>query len=267
MKCFGIRRYGISTYIANFVNPDGSLNAESQQSYLHALYLDLLPDENSVKAVTKQLVDNLENKGISLQTGFLGTGILLPTLIKLGRNDLAYSLLLSHNYPSWLYAVDNGATTMRERWDTFVKEIGWNNSGMNSFNHYAYGCVVGWIFENAAGIGFTDKAAGFKKIEFKPNTNIRLENIYTEYESAYGMISAENSYTDDRFSYKISVPANCRSAVYLPVNEEYCENITVNGKVLKELDINTDGIEYLSYQNGRAVFNTVSGNYNFVTKF
>ena len=252
-------------YIANFVNRDGSLNAESQQSYLHALYLDLLPDENSVKAVTKQLVDNLENNRISLRTGFLGTGILLPTLTKLGRDDLAYSLLLSHNYPSWLYAVDNGATTMWERWDTFVKEIGWNNSGMNSLNHYAYGCVVGWIFENAAGIGFTDEAAGFKRIEFRPTPDKRLKNICAEYESAYGIISAENLYSDDRFGYKISVPANCCSAVYLPVNEEYCENITVNGKALQELNIYTDGIEYLSYQNGRAVFNTVSGEFNFMT--
>lgn len=154
---------------------------------------------------------------------------------------------------------------MWERWDTFVKEKGWNNSGMNSLNHYAYGCVVGWIFENAVGIGFTDEAAGFKKVEFRPNPDMRLKNISAEYEPAYGMISAENSYTDDLFNYKISVPANCSSAVYLPVNEEYCENITVNGKALKELDINADGIEYLSYKNGRAVFNTVSGIFNFVT--
>ena len=132
----------------------------------------------------------------------------MPTLTNLGRYDLAYSLFLNHNYTSWLYAVDNVATTIWERWDTFVKEIGWNNSGMNSLNHYAHGCVVGWIFENAAGIGFTDEAAGFKKIEFKPNPDIRLKNISAEYESAYGMISAENSYTDERFSNIISVPAN-----------------------------------------------------------
>lgn len=250
-------------YIKKFVNSDGTIKAETQQSCLFALYTELLPDQESVDAVVNQLVDNIVSKGLKLQTGFLGTGILMSTLTKVGRSDVAYSLLLSHDYPSWLYAVDRGATTMWERWDTYVDENGWNQSGMNSLNHYAYGCVVGWLFEDSAGIGCDADIPGFKHIVFEPNPDSALNSVSASYESAYGEIKSAYAYSDGKLSYKITVPANATSDVKLPIDSKYADTVFVNGKKASELKLATYGIEYTGYENGKMSFKTVSGSFSF----
>lgn len=249
-------------YIKNFVNSNGTIKSETQQSCLFALFTELLPDKQAEAAVKKQLTDNIAANGGKLQTGFLGTGILMPTLTSLGRSDLAYSLLLNREYPSWLYSVNNNATTIWERWDTFVREIGWNRSGMNSLNHYAYGCVAGWLFESAAGIGYDRRQPGFKHISFCPHPDSRLKSVSAEYDSAYGKIKAAYLYSEHKLSYKIAVPANTSSTVTLPACGN-SSNISVNGKAAEALSLAQDGIEFSALKDGKAVFNTVSGEFSF----
>lgn len=113
----------------------------------------------------------IENNGNKLGTGFLGTAIILPALTKIGRSDVAYTLLLQRNNPSWLYSVAQGATTW-ERWDSYTPEKGFVDASMNSFNHYAYGAVAGWMFSSMVGMGYDSEHAGFKHIIFAPHPDM-----------------------------------------------------------------------------------------------
>ena len=134
--------------------------------------------EGSAKeAVISRLRKNFEEHDGCLQTGFLGTSILLPTLSDNGMNDIAYDLLFQRRNPSWLYSVDNGATTIWERWNSYTIDKGMGPRGMNSFNHYAYGCVCQWLWEYAAGICTDINEAGFRRIIMKPVPDRRLGHL------------------------------------------------------------------------------------------
>ena len=148
-----------------YVTPDGRVVGHCQTAYLLALAFDLLPGRLRRKALA-HLVDLIEVRGNHLTTGFIGTPLLLPVLTRFGRSDLAYKILLQEDYPSWLYTVRNGATTMWERWNSYTKERGFGDVGMNSFNHYAYGAVGEWMYSVIGGIRL--QAPGFKKILFAP---------------------------------------------------------------------------------------------------
>ena len=125
----------------------------------------------------KRLRDNFAEHGNCLQTGFLGTSILMPTLTENGMSDIAYELLFQRKNPSWLYSVDNGATTIWERWNSYMLDKGMGPQGMNSFNHYAYGCVCEWMWETMAGISADTSEPGFKRIIMKPIPDKRLEFV------------------------------------------------------------------------------------------
>ena len=248
-------------FIELYVDEQGRLIRSEQTVCLYALYLDLLPDEHSVEQVTKQLIRNIDSKGNRLQTGFLGTAILLPTLTKIGRSDLAYTLLLQHDNPSWLYSVDQGATTIWERWNSYTQESGFGDVGMNSFNHYAYGAVAGWMFESMAGIGADFENPGFKHVILAPKPDTRLA-CEASYDSAYGTIKAKSSYEGDEWTYAFTLPANTTGTLKIPVADQ--ASCTVNGKALSDLTLVTDGIELVSVANGEAVLNVVAGSFTVV---
>ncbi len=135
---------------------------------------------NLVEGEAKQLLiqrlrKNFAEHGNCLQTGFLGTSILMPTLTDNDMADIAYELLFQRKNPSWLYSIDNGATTIWERWNSYMIEYGMGPKGMNSFNHYAYGCVCQWLWENVAGISSDTANPGFKHIVMKPIPDRRLK--------------------------------------------------------------------------------------------
>ena len=142
----------------------------------------------------KRLRDNFAEHGNCLQTGFLGTSILMPTLTENGMSDIAYELLFQRKNPSWLYSVDNGATTIWERWNSYMLDKGMGPQGMNSFNHYAYGCVCEWMWETMAGISADTSEPGFKRIIMKPIPDKRLEFVNAEYNSAAGIIKSSWKY-------------------------------------------------------------------------
>ena len=214
----------------NFVTESGEVDMNVQSVCLHALYLDLLPDAQSVAAVTKQLISNIESKGNKLGTGFLGTEIIMHTLTKIGRSDVAYKLLLQHGYPSWLYSVDQGATTIWERWNSYTVEGGFHptEAQNTSFNHYSYGSVVAWMFRGMAGISFDENLPGFKHIILKPQPNKLIPEVKAAYESIYGKIVSNMWYEGDRWNYAATIPANTTATVLLPINE--LDSLLINGK-------------------------------------
>jgi len=247
-------------FISRYLNEEKKLIRGEQSVCVYALFLDLLPDEEAVKNVILQLTSNIERNGNRLQTGFLGTAILLPTLTKIGRDDLAYSLLLQHENPSWLYSVDQGATTIWERWNSYTIANGFGDVGMNSFNHYAYGAVAAWMFETALGIAPTSKEPAFKKTVISPRPDKRL-SVCGKYDSPYGVISASSSFEGDKWIYACSTPANTTADITIPVQN--IENVTVNGKKVKDLTLEADGITFTSCNNNFAEFTALSGDYVF----
>lgn len=155
-----------------YVTPSGRLVGHCQTAYLFALAFDLLPPALRPRALA-HLVDLIEVRERHLTTGFVGTPLLLPVLSRFGRSDLAYEILLKEDYPSWLYTVQNGATTMWERWNSYTKEHGFGPVGMNSFNHYAYGAVGEWMYSTIGGISAL--SPGFKKMPLRTGTRWRIK--------------------------------------------------------------------------------------------
>lgn len=244
-----------------YVAEDGSLKRYEQTALLYALYLDLLPNAESVAAVTDQLVSSIESNGNTMLTGFLGTSIITKTLTKIGRTDIAYKLLLQHDYPSWLYSVDQGATTIWERWNTYTGDTGFGDVSMNSFNHYSYGAVAGWMYQTLAGIGYDTENPGFKNILLAPEYDASLSCVKATYESAYGLIETESVVSGTTWTYKATIPANTTATVKLPIGSK---SLTVNGKALSVLTLETDGIVYTGTDNGIAAFDAVAGSFTFV---
>ena len=213
-----------------FVTESGEVDMNVQSVCLHALYLDLLPNEKSVAAVIRQLISNIESKGNKLGTGFLGTEIIMHTLTKIGRSDVAYKLLLQHGYPSWLYSVDQGATTIWERWNSYTVEGGFHPTEAHntSFNHYSYGSVVAWMFRGMAGIRYDENLPGFKHIILKPQPSKLIPEVKASYESIYGKIISNMWYEGDKWNYVATVPANTSATVFLPVKK--LESLKINGQ-------------------------------------
>ena len=175
-------------------------------------------------ALIARLRENFAGHGNCLQTGFLGTSILMSVLTENGMTDIAYELLFQRKNPSWLYSVDNGATTIWERWNSYMVDKGMGPRGMNSFNHYAYGCVCQWIWETAAGIAADPAGPGFKRIVMKPVPDKRLGHVEAEYHSVSGLIRSAWKYEGDKWIWEFTVPEGSVAVVTLPgesSSEEY----------------------------------------------
>ena len=207
----------------NFLAPDGRFSCEvlntMQTPALFALRNHLVEGQAKENMVAR-LRDNFNKHGNCLQTGFLGTSILMQTLTENGMVDIAYELLFQRKNPSWLYSVDNGATTIWERWNSYMKDKGLGPRGMNSFNHYAYGCVGQWIWETAAGIAADPEQPGFKHIIMKPVPDRRLGMLKAEYKSAAGLIKSEWRYKGSQWRWTFTIPEGATASVTLPGDSE-----------------------------------------------
>ena len=202
-----------------FLNEDGTFKTEilntMQTPALFALKTGVVEGEAKA-AMIERLKKNFADHGNCLQTGFLGTSILMATLTENGMQDIAYELLFQRKNPSWLYSVDNGATTIWERWNSYMIEKGMGPRGMNSFNHYAYGCVCEWIWESVAGISCDPAAPGFKHIIMKPLPDKRLGYVKAEYNSAAGLIKSAWRYEGDTWVWEFTIPEGATASVTLP---------------------------------------------------
>ncbi len=221
---------------------DGLVNEiyRCQSAYLFTLMLDLNPTEETRQETIKALVKNIEDHGNCLQTGFLGTAILMDTLTKVGETELAYKLLLQENEPSWLYSVLQGATTIWERWNSYTKDKGFGDSGMNSFNHYAYGAVFGWMMNTMAGIRPDNDNPGFKHFILAPIPSDSIGSVNGSYRTPYGTIKSAWSYSGKVWNYEATIPANTTATVKLVCPKG--KRILINGKVPKQLTLVFDGL-------------------------
>lgn len=202
-----------------FINADGTFKTEilntMQTPALFALKNKLVEGKAKENMVMR-LRQNFKEHDNCLQTGFLGTSILMPTLTENGMADIAYELLFQHKNPSWLYSIDNGATTIWERWNSYMIEHGMGPAGMNSFNHYAYGCVCEWMWKTMAGIAADTAAPGFKRIIMAPVPDKRLGYVDASYESASGTIKSSWKYEGDKWIWNFTIPEGATALVTLP---------------------------------------------------
>jgi alpha-L-rhamnosidase len=194
-----------------YIKDDGTVGTGTQTSYVVALNMKLAPAALEPQ-LTGRLVKDIQERNWHLSTGFLGTPFLLFTLADHGRTDVAYRLLLNDTYPSWGYMLSKGATTWWERWNGDT-----GDPSMNSYNHYAFGSVMAWVYRYAAGIDTSIDAPGFKQIVIHPRLDSKMPAARAEYDSIYGKIVSDwKGIPAGPFSLKVVIPANTAARVFLP---------------------------------------------------
>jgi alpha-L-rhamnosidase len=239
-----------------FVHEDGTIEGGTQTSYVLALQFDLLPEELRPRAAA-ELVRNIQDRNNHLSTGFVGTPYINWVLSETGYLDTAHALLKQTTWPSWLYSVTQGATTIWERWDGWTHDKGFQDPGMNSFNHYAYGAIGDWMYAVIGGIDLDPEQPGYKHILMHPQPGGELTNAKAELRSMYGLIRSAWTQENGRFDWHITVPANTTATVYVPAKN--MTQITEGGQPPEK----ANGITFLRTENGFAVFEVTSGAYRF----
>jgi alpha-L-rhamnosidase len=215
-------------FIQEYFTARGRTASDSQTSYVLALFFDLMPENLRPKAV-EYLVNDIKSRGNHLSTGFLGTPYLCHVLSQNGKTDVAYNLLFQETYPSWLYSVKMGATTIWERWDGIKTDSTFQDAGMNSFNHYAYGAIGDWMYRTTAGL--EAGKAGYKHILIQPQPTTKLNNAKAIFNSSYGEIESAWTKTATGYSFSIKIPANTTATVKLPVSD--ASKVTEKGEILR----------------------------------
>ena len=200
---------------AEYFSPNGRSCVNTQTGYLLTLRHGLSKDRERTGIDLKR---SLKSNGNRLQTGFVGTPILLEELTKAGMSDLAYHLLLNEDYPGWLYEVKVGATTIWERWNSVLADGSISSTGMNSLNHYSYGAVVEWMYSYMAGIRQAEDSVGFQKVILAPVPDPRVGQVACEYNSASGLWKSAWKFEDEcHIRLAFSVPFGCEAVLYLPL--------------------------------------------------
>ncbi len=187
----------------------------TQTAYVLALHFDLLPDELRAQAAA-ELVMDIERRDMHLSTGFVGAPYLPHVLSAADQLDTAYALLHQESWPSWLYAVTQGATTIWERWDGWTEESGFQNPGMNSFNHYAYGSIGAWLYGVVAGINVDPQQPGYQHSILRPQPGGKLTSARATLHTHYGELSSAWEIVDDRFEWTVTIPPNATATLYIP---------------------------------------------------
>jgi alpha-L-rhamnosidase len=251
-------------------SPGGKIS-DTQTSYAVGLALSAFNEEN-IPQMIKNLAEtvrreNTDDGGMprppySLMTGFIGTAWISNALSQNGFTDLAYSLLLNDKYPSWLYAVDQGATTIWERLNGYTVENGFGgNNSMNSFNHYSFGAVGQWMMAHSLGI--QRDVPGFSRFVLapEPDPSGKMTSAKGHYDSMYGTIKSNWEIKGNTLIYKATVPANTTALLVLPALDE--KSIREGGKPVKR----AKGVAFVKIENGKAYYELRSGTYEFESVF
>ncbi|WP_134089813.1 glycoside hydrolase family 78 protein [Olivibacter sp. XZL3] len=204
-----------TAFVKEYVTPSGRLVSNSQTAYVLALQFDMLP-ENLCTQAAKRLADNIKSYDNHLTTGFLGTPYLCHVLSRYGYEELAYTLLMQRTYPSWLYPVLKGATTIWERWDGIKADGSFQNKDMNSFNHYAYGAIGDWMYQQIAGIQAPSETPGYKEFVIAPRPGGGLSFANASLETIYGKIVSNWKITGNEMQMMVEVPPNTTAKVLFP---------------------------------------------------
>ncbi|WP_251028568.1 family 78 glycoside hydrolase catalytic domain [Bacillus sp. ISL-18] len=247
----------------------------SQTSLLWALKLGFYDNENQKQQMIKLLVDNIRNNDQykaahpdssrvkyaenTLSVGFLGVNVLAPVLTNIGQSDLAYTLLLQDQMPSWLYSVKNGATTIWERWNSYSVKDGFGDVSMNSFNHYSYGAIGEWMYDEMAGISNDPDHPGFKHTILQPtiDNDKRITWAKGSFDSVYGKIKSEWEVKNGTLTYYATVPANTTATLYIPTNN--VSTVKESGQLIAK----AKGVKFIEFKDGKAVYELESGSYEF----
>ncbi len=212
----------------------GRLAVPTQTGYVLALFMDLAPDAHRER-VKDDLIARLINDNVHLKTGFVGTPYICRVLSNNGANDLAYRLLLNEDFPSWLYAVNLGATTIWERWNSLNPDGSISSTGMNSLNHYAYGSIVEWMYRDMCGLNPSagdGGVTGFRHALIAPKPDRSLEWARARYRSAAGLYESGWRIDDAGLTIDITIPFNASARVVLP--DARLDDIALNGRPLIE---------------------------------
>lgn len=197
-----------------YLTPNGRLSSNTQTAYVVALSFGLIPGDLEANSAARLAAD--VNRFGHLTTGFLGTPELLQVLTRYGYLDEAYMLLYRKKYPSWLYPVTMGATTIWERWDGIKPDGSFQDPHMNSFNHYAYGAVGKWLYSEVAGIGMDPEVPGYKKILIMPHPGDGMNDVKASHMSPYGMISSSWKAGKGQFMLEVNIPVNTTAEIFVP---------------------------------------------------
>ena len=200
----------VSAFQYRFITPAGLLTSGTQTAYVLALHFGLVPEKLRPVAA-RELVRDIERRDFHLATGFVGTPYLLDVLETEGCLDVAYRLLEQETFPSWLFPIKNGATTIWERWDGWTPEKGFQDKGMNSFNHYAYGAVGAWMYRTVAGIDLDTEIPGYQKIIFRPRPGGSLTAAQASLETPFGLTSISWQLREAELKVQVLVPPDTQA--------------------------------------------------------
>ena len=204
-----------AAFAKEYMTATGRLVSSTQTAYVLALQFDMLPEELRA-ACADRLVANIRDYGNHLTTGFLGTPYICHVLTRFGYNDVAYDLLMQENYPSWLYPVKMGATTIWERWDGIKPDGSFQTPDMNSYNHYAYGAIGDWMYRTIAGINSVAADPGYKTIVIAPKPGGKLTKASAELETMYGIVKSAWVLENNILKLEVTIPANTKAKIVLP---------------------------------------------------
>lgn len=247
-----------AAFNAEFVTPAGRVGPNTQTAYLLALHFDLLPEALRPLAA-ERLVKEISQGQYHLTTGFVGTPYLCHVLSRYGHTDVAYKLLNQESYPSWLYPIKQGATTIWERWDGIKPDGSFQDAGMNSFNHYAYGAIGDWLYQVVAGIEVDPAEPGYKHVLFQPQPGGGLTHVRAMLDSPYGRVASAWELTGTDFRLNITVPPNTHATVRLPAQS--LAEVTESGQPLAT----GNGIRSINIVDETVVVEVESGQYEFIT--
>lgn len=218
-------------FCQEFISPRGRLAADTQTAYILVLFMNLVP-EKLRKRIVEALRKNLEDNNYYLKTGFVGTPYFCRVLSENGYNDLAYRLLLNEEFPSWLYEVKLGATTIWERWNSLLPDGKFGELGMNSLNHYTYGSIVEWMYRNMCGINPLEDFPGFRRVRLTPQPNSLLKYAKASIKTAAGLYESGWDFEEDKLRYKFCLPFNTQAEVVL--QNVAAKDVVVNGAALED---------------------------------
>jgi alpha-L-rhamnosidase len=245
-----------AAFINEYATPSGRLVSSSQTAYVLALNFDMLPESLRIQAA-ERLVNNIKSYDYHLTTGFLGTPYLCHVLSRFGYTDVAYKLLLQETYPSWLYPVKMGATTIWERWDGIKPDSTFQSASMNSFNHYAYGAIGDWMYRVMVGIDTDRKGVGYKYIVIKPHIGGNLTKAEASQMTYYGKIRSAWHLVQDKLIFDVDIPVNTKAVVHIPARAT--ATIRESGRILTEVK----DISLKSQEGNYWVVEVGSGTYRF----
>jgi alpha-L-rhamnosidase len=244
-----------AAFVREYVTATGRVGENTQTAYVLALHFDLLPEE-SRPAVAERLAREVKQRG-HLTTGFLGTPYLCHVLSRFGYLDEAYLLLNRDQYPSWLYPVKQGATTIWERWDGQKPDGSFQDVGMNSFNHYAYGAIGDWMYSVMAGLEIDPTSPGYKHVLVQPRPGGGFTNVRASHRMMYGTVRSAWRLENGAFELRVEVPPNTRATVRLP--KAKLAEVTEEGKALSV----GNGITASRQEGDSVVVEAGSGWYSF----